>query len=174
MAIPEPIYYECHITIESVFGEDLQRVEEIVSKNGFKLAKLLTQKSGTEKLERSNKDTFCTAHSKDYQELHRMMREVRHNLRIAGFKVWRSKIEAILFDEKEGPSFEKLDLPEATLDVDAGRPRPVLGELSAEAKAARAPLRPEELVEARHDRVHRDPGRTRAARTVRNSRRGTT
>lgn len=164
MAIPEPIYYECHITIESVFGEDLQRVEEIVSKNGFKLAKLLTQKSGTEKLERSNKDTFCTAHSKDYQELHRMMREVSHNLRIAGFKVWRSKIEAILFDEKEEPSS----------DVDAGRPRPVLGELSAEAKAARAPLRPEELVEARHDRVHRDPGRTRAARTVRNSRRGTT
>lgn len=53
-------------------------------------------------------------------------------------------------------------------------PRPVLGELSAEAKAARAPLRPEELVEAQHDRVHRDPGRARAARTVRNSRRGTT
>lgn len=54
------------------------------------------------------------------------------------------------------------------------RLRPVLGELSAEAKAARAPLRPEELVEAQHDRVHRDPGRARAARTVRNSRRGTT
>ena len=53
-------------------------------------------------------------------------------------------------------------------------PRPVLGKLSAEAKAARAPLRPEELVEAQHDRVHRDPGRARAARTVRNSRRGTT
>lgn len=49
--------------------------------------------------------------------------------------------------------------------------RPVLGELSAEAKAARTPLRPEELVEALHDRVHRDPGRARAARTVRNSRR---
>ena len=55
----------------------------------------------------------------------------------------------------------------ARLGVGAGRPRPVLGELSAEAKAARAPLRPEELVEAQHDRVHRDPGRTRAARTVR-------
>ena len=55
-----------------------------------------------------------------------------------------------------------------------GRPRPVLGELSAEAKAARAPLPPEELVEAQHDRVHRDPGRARAARTVRNSRRETT
>lgn len=62
----------------------------------------------------------------------------------------------------------------ARLGVGAGRPRPVLGALSAEAKAARAPLPPEELVEAQHDRVHRDPGRARAARTVRNSRRGTT
>lgn len=41
---------------------------------------------------------------------------------------------------------------------------PVLGELSAEAKAARAPLPLEELVEAKHDRVHRDPGRARPAR----------
>jgi hypothetical protein len=42
----------------------------------------------------------------------------------------------------------------------------VLGELSAEAKAARSPLRPEELIEAQHDRVHQDPGRARAARLV--------
>ncbi|MGE3166915.1 MAG: hypothetical protein AB7O52_18580 [Planctomycetota bacterium] len=60
----------------------------------------------------------------------------------------------------------------ARLGVGPGRPRHVLGELSAEAKAARAPLRPEELVDAKHERVHRDPGRARAARTVRNSRRG--
>jgi len=68
----------------------------------------------------------------------------------------------------------RFDEARARLGVGAGRPRPVLGELSAEAKAARAPLPPEELVEAQHDRVHRDPGRARAARTVRNSRRGTT
>lgn len=69
---------------------------------------------------------------------------------------------------------ERFDEARARLGVGAGRPRPVLGALSAEAKAARAPLPPEELVEAQHDRVHRDPGRARAARTVRNSRRGTT
>lgn len=69
---------------------------------------------------------------------------------------------------------EQFDEARAQLGIGAGRRRPVLGELSAEAKAARAPLRPEELIEARHDRVHRDPGRARAARTVRNSRRGTT
>jgi DNA-binding transcriptional regulator YiaG len=68
---------------------------------------------------------------------------------------------------------ERFDEARARLGVGAGRPRPVLGELSAEAKAARAPLRPEQLVGALQDRVHRDPGRARAARTVRNSRRGT-
>lgn len=51
------------------------------------------------------------------------------------------------------------------------RPRPVLGELSAEAKAARAPLRPEELVGALNGCVHRDPGRARPARTARHANR---
>jgi len=85
-----------------------------------------------------------------------------------------------LLDVRDGTSAfdllvdERFDEARARLGVGAGRPRPVLGELSAEARAARAPLRPEELVGAQHDRVHRDPGRARAARTVRDSRRGTT
>lgn len=49
---------------------------------------------------------------------------------------------------------------------------PARAELSAEAKAARKPLPPEELFDAQNDRVHREPGRARAARTVRNKRRG--
>lgn len=55
----------------------------------------------------------------------------------------------------------------------SGRPRPALAQLSAAAKAARKPLPPEDLVDAQHDRVHRDHGRARAARTVREKRRGT-
>lgn len=54
------------------------------------------------------------------------------------------------------------------------RQRPAPTELSPEAKAARAPLPPEELIEAQQDRVHRDPNRARAARTVRNTQRETT
>ncbi len=49
---------------------------------------------------------------------------------------------------------------------------PVLTELSAQARAARRPLPVEELFEALHDRVHHEPGHGRAARTVRNKRRG--
>lgn len=41
-----------------------------------------------------------------------------------------------------------------------------------EAREARKPLPPEQLIDALQDRVHRDPGRGRAARTVRTMRRG--
>ena len=44
--------------------------------------------------------------------------------------------------------------------------------LCSAAKAARKPLPPAELIEAKHDRVHREPGRARPARTVRTKRRG--
>ena len=52
------------------------------------------------------------------------------------------------------------------------RSSPTMAELSAEANAARMPLPPEELFDAKHGRVHREPGQARAARTVRNRRRG--
>lgn len=60
------------------------------------------------------------------------------------------------------------------LGAGPGRLKPVLTELSAAEKVAREPLPPEELVEARSDRVHREIGRSRAARTIRDKRRGTT
>ncbi len=63
---------------------------------------------------------------------------------------------------------------EAHLKNETKRPRPTTRELSLEAKAARAPLPPEALVDALQDRVHRDPGRARVARTVRNTQRQTT
>lgn len=68
---------------------------------------------------------------------------------------------------------ERFEEARAILGVGAARPRPALAELSAIAKAARRPLPPEELIDAQHDRVHRDCGRARAARTIRNKRRGT-
>lgn len=86
---------------------------------------------------------------------------------------------AALLDVQDGHSAVDLlaegQLKEARLRLGAGSQRAVQarGELDAEARAARAPLRPEELVDARHDRVHRNPGGARAARTVRNRRRGT-
>ncbi len=69
---------------------------------------------------------------------------------------------------------QRFEEARARLGSGQGRKQLILGELSDQAKAARAPLRPEELIEARHERVHQDTGHARAARTVRNSQRGTT
>ena len=52
------------------------------------------------------------------------------------------------------------------------RPVPVLTQLSEAARAARKPLPPDELYDAKSDRVHQEPGRGRAARTARGQRRG--
>ena len=83
-----------------------------------------------------------------------------------------------LFDVNEGTTAfdllvgQRFDDARAVLGSGVGRAVPARAELSAEAKAARKPLPPEELFDAKHDRVHREPGRARAARTVRNKRRG--
>lgn len=53
------------------------------------------------------------------------------------------------------------------LQEQLNKARAKLAQLSAEAKAAREPLPPEDLIDARHDRVHREHGQARAARTVR-------
>lgn len=62
----------------------------------------------------------------------------------------------------------------ALLGKGIGRRAPEPAELSQKAKDARKPLRPEELVDAKHDRVHSDRGRARSARAVRSKRRGST
>ena len=86
---------------------------------------------------------------------------------------------AALFEVKEGTTAfalltaERFEEARAVLGTGAARPRPALAELSAAAKAARKPLPPEDLVDAQHDRVHCDRARARAARIVRNKRRGT-
>lgn len=46
------------------------------------------------------------------------------------------------------------------------------GQPSAAARAARLPFLPEDLVDARHESIHTDAGRGRAARTARTKRRG--
>ena len=86
---------------------------------------------------------------------------------------------AALFEVQDGTTpfamltEERFEEARAVLGAGAPRTRPALAKLSAAATAARKPLPPEDLVDAQHDRVHRDRGRARAARTVRNKRRGT-
>ena len=69
-------------------------------------------------------------------------------------------------DDKDGP--------QAARALGQGRTRPFLAltPLSAAAQSARKPLPPNELYDAKSDRVHQEPGRARAARTARGQRRG--
>lgn len=93
-------YFECHITIEPVFGERLDRLAEIVKPFGFRPAKLLMQKDRQATPERSQKDTFCTAHSKVQIDIETRMRDCVSALLSTGYQVWRQKIEAVILDER--------------------------------------------------------------------------
>ncbi|WP_420442276.1 XRE family transcriptional regulator [Candidatus Palauibacter sp.] len=85
---------------------------------------------------------------------------------------------AALLDARGGTSpFEMLadqQFLEAHLALGRGRTRlmPALTPLSEAAQTARKPLSPDQLYDAKGDRVHREPGRARAARTARGRRRG--
>ena len=89
----------------------------------------------------------------------------------------RSTRAALLDARKGTTAFELLAdqrFREARAALGRGRTRlvPVLTQLSAAAQTARKPLPPDELYDAKSDRVHQESGRARAARTARGQRRG--
>src|SRR5881394_186739 len=103
MLQPAVKYFESHITIEPVFGRQLARFKYITSMYDFKAADLLlmTDRDATPK--RSDKDTFCTGRSVDFQIIDKRMRLLVDALKAFGFQVWRYKIEAVLVDERLKP-----------------------------------------------------------------------
>lgn len=92
--------YECHVTIEPVFDARLELASNIAEKCSFKVANLLMQKRSLDTPERSKNDTFMTSHSESKDVLISRMTQLIIALHIAGFKVWRYKIEEILIDSK--------------------------------------------------------------------------
>lgn len=98
--MPPIIGFEAHVTIEPVFGDRLDKFEMLAGIVGFKVAKLLMQKSRAETPDRSNKDSFCTGHSADYESLECKVLSLVEVLQECGFSVWRYKIEAIVLDVK--------------------------------------------------------------------------
>lgn len=95
---PKIISYESHITIEPVFGERFDQFYNICSVYKFKPAELLLQKQRDITPERSNKDSFCTGHSKDFDDLKLKTECLVYDLKHAEFEVWRYKIEGIVLD----------------------------------------------------------------------------
>lgn len=95
------LYYECHVTIEPIFDNDLSIASNIAYNNKFKIANLLMQKRKEDTPQRSRYDTFMTGHDKDYRALEAKMISLIKELQTNGFKVWRYKIESILLDSKK-------------------------------------------------------------------------
>lgn len=83
---------------------------------------------------------------------------------------------AALLEARDGmTAFEMLtdqrfEEARAALGRGRARPVPVPTQLSEAARTARQPLPPDELHDAKSDRVHRELGRVRAARTARSQR----
>lgn len=121
----------------------------------------------------SRRSIHCWASGKPlnathHQRLMRVVDVVRH----ADRGTARST-RAALLDAREGTTpFEMLAdqrFREAHVALGRGRTRlvPTLTPLSAAAQTARKPLSPDELYDAKSDRVHQEPERARAARTAR-------
>lgn len=102
------LYYECHVTIEPVFDEQLSKASELSIKHKFKIANLLMQKRKCDAPERSKYDTFMTGHDKDYGSLEQNMISLIKDLQLNAFKVYRYKIESILLDSRTNDRFNLL------------------------------------------------------------------
>lgn len=101
---PEIKSYEAHVTIEPVFGSRFAEFERICCLHKFRPAELLLMKNRQETPLRSNKDSFCTGHGKDYEATVTRTEMLVADLKQAGFKVWRYKVEGMLVDVR----FERL------------------------------------------------------------------
>ena len=91
------IYYECHITIDPFENEEQRDfVTNIVSTYGFRVAKLLMEKNGSE----SQTDAFMSARDVSFVDLNYRTNELLKNLQTYGIKVRRCKIEGIIRDDR--------------------------------------------------------------------------
>lgn len=96
------LYYESHITIDPVFGQDLENFKKLCNDYDFRVAKLLMEKTP------SVKDSFCTSRSNLYTDIVSRTIDLVKDLQESGFKVRRYKIEDTLVDSKIKDKYELL------------------------------------------------------------------
>lgn len=92
------LYYEAHVTVEPLFGEDFSKFEAICRKHHFRAAGLFMQKRAEDTPERSKNDSFCTGRHRDMAQLENEMKELIAELRANKIKVWRYKMENTIYD----------------------------------------------------------------------------
>lgn len=92
--------YECHITIEPVYDEELTEIKRIAELFEFKVADLIMKKYAASEEVPSKKDTFMTGHSDDFFELEKRMINLIVAAREKFYKILRYKIERIVTDSR--------------------------------------------------------------------------
>lgn len=92
------LYYECHLTLDPVVGEELKTLKALCEAYDFRVASLYLAKGKS--LKASNLDAFTTGRSAVYSELNHRMIDLIQMLKASGFVAKRYKIESALLDSR--------------------------------------------------------------------------
>lgn len=96
------LYFECHVTIDPVYGAKYEGFKRICDSLGFKIANLVMKRSSVTARERPNEeDEFCTARDSNYDDMRERMKQLIEVLQRNGFRVRRYKIEDTLIDSRK-------------------------------------------------------------------------
>ena len=93
------LYYESHVTVDPLEGLELNKFKSTCNNYGFKVAELLMVKEGFG-LVNSDKDSFCTTRSKNFDDISKRTKLLIYELNMVNIKVRRYKIEDTLIDSK--------------------------------------------------------------------------
>jgi hypothetical protein len=97
--VPSKLYYEVHVTIDPPKQEDVDHLQQIANKHGFRMAKLFKLADGSP----NEKDAFFTYRShvnESFEQVKSRMIHFASELEYELFKVQRYKIEDTLLDTK--------------------------------------------------------------------------
>lgn len=106
----ESLYYECHITIDPIFEEERDKLQNLIKPYKFKLANLLMQKRKEDLPELSKYDSFMTAHDKTELGMFNNMKEILKVLKLHGYVIRRYKIEKIIIDSRTNDILEIMEV----------------------------------------------------------------
>lgn len=103
------LYWECHITIDPVFGALREKLEAYGRERGFRISKLILQKPDfKDSPEQFVDDAFFTARHSSFDAIHAAMIEVVHEVKAMGVNVRRYKIENTIIDSNKEDSLKLL------------------------------------------------------------------
>jgi len=94
------LYYEAHVTIDPVFGEQRENAMLIAERHGFRLAELIMRKNLDDDAHMAKDDTFMTGRSRDLAYLTVNLQRLVKDMQDEGYSVRRYKIEDCIVDSQ--------------------------------------------------------------------------